>query len=1391
MTLRSFEELAQQNSPLNLFVDTTAKPLRDQTSGYATPSSIADAQEMQSRSVFAAAFRQDNTVASFMSREDMGVDNHDDGTFDPYAYAKEHPSVNDYTDSFVGVLNRPRAEGIRAQIEMEQRDRETLAASGWNGTLAQLAAGVFDLPTLIPGSVALRGAKGGFSIAKSMLMAGATAGATQAGVEGFLQGTQQIRTAEESLVNIGSAVVLGSLIGGGVAAVLGKNERITMERALDEIADINSGAQPNPLVVDNPLQVYGGSNTGAAVVEGAFYVNPIDAAKTRSAMAVEGAAAGALVKATSFLNPVLRGTQRYAASARQITNTLYESTIYRAMHSANETTGASVETAMRTRVEGLQAQALVQAGTAYKDAIKAGVRVNNTEFYKQVGRAMRNKDVGENDFVSRAAQAYRKMFDEFTKDALDLDLLDADDLDVSTAASYFSRMYNRDQLTAQEPEFMDLIGRHYAERMQEAYKTETLTYQLKVAKHQQRRDDLAQVGAARSARIDEIRASGNKLDGDNEQLVEMASAVTEARGAALTAKGSANIEARKTVKHLLDKGGPELKAYMEKRGELRRRFTDLTSRNPDAQLAKGEKLSARLDDIEDTVARSLLAFSKQAKNALNKLASKPVNRAEDAIAAFEPLVRRAEQAVVKAQDQAARAVEKGADGGIVQATLDNAEARFAAVIEKLAARDAGVGAARELVEQLDGLIDDITRSTAQRSIRRGEYAQRIKDRAAALSPDEVAARAAQQNQRLDAVELRADEQFYAKWGKRLALGQEKNEAFDFEAAGRDAAREIYGKITGKTQHREDIPSFITKITSGPLKDRTFMVPDELLAGRGWLNDDVRQVANRYSRAMGGEIELTRRFGRADMADQLSAVAREYSDLRVAADKAENIEQLNTVIGSGKFTSRSKLVDAKREAQMALAADEKSAIEDMQAGRDLIRGTYRAAENNTNFASVTRSLMGFNYLRQMGGVLLSNVAEFYRPAMVHGLKSYMSAMPKLIPQAFNAGSNGVKMSLDEAKLAGLVIQRTTHALQNSNAEVGDPFLSNVSYIERWMQKGTGLASRWNMVNLFTDAQQAIASTLSQHRILESVVGNGGKDGSFSDNGTRLLRMLGIDAGTQDDIARLFAVHGQNVDGIQVANTEKWLQAANAAGNGDDIIRAERAVRAYRNAVNMDVNSIVSRKGLGDSPLFANHPVGKVIMQFSGYTVGAHSRVTVRALQEDKTRLVGGLVAVSSLGALTSYFAAWRGGEERWNKFNADVEANGVGVLIGEGLDRSGMFPLLFDLSNRAERVSSGVGYNYRFNPIKSTIRKATGGNALGVVSTRGSDSTAVFGALLGPSAGLVDSGLAAARVLGDRTAGKDPPKRDVNQALAVVPFQSYYGMREIIQALNGNSPYMEN
>lgn len=887
------------------------------------------------------------------------------------------------------------------------------------------------------------------------------------------------------------------------------------------------------------------------------------------------------------------------------------------------------------------------------------------------------------------------------------------------------------------------------------------------------------------------------------------------------------------MKALREQGGDRYAAFREAQQDLRLRERNLTERNPDAQVARGERLQERIDGAGEQIEKSLEAFGKRAKNLLNSIRNDPAAKAQEAAqtvaAQVEALRMRITSATERAnklaaqyvdqmdpqrafQEAADRAVAQGATGdAAIRAATKEADrvtkqvkdaqsaiadyerqvAKLEAMSEKLANRETAIDAAREFAAELEKTLAAARNKVAQRTARRGEKLAELKAKAAKLTPEEVAARAAERETKLNSNIDNEEVRFDSRWGARKAKGLEAGEAYDFEAAGRDAASQIFAKLTGQSPATDRLPGMIVAAERGPLKDRTFMVPDELLAGRGWLVDDVREVANRYTRAMAGEIELTRRFGRADMADQITQVQKEYSDMMVAIDRAKSIDEINSILGRDKFGKNKDLTKAKLKANKLLVDDRKSAVRDMEAGRDLIRGSYDndgPFGNASTFGSLSRAAMGFNYIRAMGGQLLSSIGEFYRPAMVHGLGQYMKNLPDLLTEIGGAGSQGLKMSLQEAKMSGLLSERLLAAMHAANGDLGDPFASKVVGIERLMQKGSRLASRWNLVNIMTDAQQAMASIASQHRIVEAVLNPTAQNGTFiKGDHQAMLRMLGVTKQTQADIARYFAAHGETLDGFHIPNTEKWLEAANATGIPAEITRAENAVRVYRTAVGTDVNSIISRKGLGDAPLFANTAFGKLIFQFSGYTLGAHSRVMIRGLQESNARLISGVIGMTTLGMMSSYLASFRSGREGHEKRMNEWRANPA-MMLGEGVDRSGIFPLMFDFANRFEKITGAVGQDYRVNPIKSTIAAAGGSNPLGVVSTRGAESSTALGALAGPTFGMFETTIAAGRVAADLATGKEPPKRNVNQAIAGIPYSSYIGMKALLQILTGNSNF---
>lgn len=166
----------------------------------------------------------------------------------------------------------------------------------------------------------------------------------------------------------------------------------------------------------------------------------------------------------------------------------------------------------------------------------------------------------------------------------------------------------------------------------------------------------------------------------------------------------------------------------------------------------------------------------------------------------------------------------------------------------------------------------------------------------------------------------------------------------------------------------------------------------------------------------------------------------------------------------------------------------------------------------------------------------------------------------------------------------------------------------------------------------------------------------------------MGFLGLNEARTVEIGKLFAQHGETLEGVRVAHSDAWI---------DDGLRS-----AYRAAINKDVDSVIATKSAGDTPLFANTPLGRTLLQFRTFALASNQRVLIRGLQEDKARFVGGLVGMTSIGILAYMLKQIESGR--------DISIN-PGTLIAEGLDRSGIFSLFFEVNNTFEKLGGPGAY----------------------------------------------------------------------------------------------------
>ena len=656
----------------------------------------------------------------------------------------------------------------------------------------------------------------------------------------------------------------------------------------------------------------------------------------------------------------------------------------------------------------------------------------------------------------------------------------------------------------------------------------------------------------------------------------------------------------------------------------------------------------------------------------------------------------------------------------------------------------------------------------------------------------------------------------------------------------DVVNEIFDTLTGRTDKGAPIrPEFIKITKSGPFHERTFNIPDAYDAGgtlgkiEDFMERDIDLVSARMTRLMGADIELTRRFGDVSMKDQIAEIKADYNQLRAKATTEKE--------------------------RLRLADEEKAMITDIEAVRDLLRGTFKQGADNGNWAAFSRSLSHFNYIRSMGGVSLASLPDPIRIAMVHGLSDYMQTVPQLW-----RNTKGIKASVKEAKLADQVTERARAHTIMVMSEINDP-LSTRGPIEAFLANMSNVASTWNGIRIWTDFNKGATSVLTQNRILGNVLTMAGTDvgptpvkpgmvrfyhgadamtgggkrwvstdpeyaRNFRSQGTpkdvyyvdipkghpdevaarawdeideqggtnmvgrynhaelpsewtsrfvplkgqrqpgklkpdelEYMAYLGIDEVNANKIADYFRTHGETIDKVRVANTEKWLKEDGSLDN--------ETISVYRAALNKDVNSTIVQRSVGDIPLFAHTPTGRLLFQFKSFALASHQRVLMRGLQEDQVRFLGGMIALTAMGMVTVYLRALAGGT--LSKL-PDFEKN-PGWWIAEGFDASGTWALLMEGSNMTEKALASAGAD--FNPVKSAMTAFDEGSAQ---STKAMNRD-LFGMLAGPTVGVgedVIKGLGGAAV--NIVKGEDVTQGQKNAAERLVPFQSFLGPRQLLR-----------
>jgi hypothetical protein len=1395
------------------FVPRPAPKLFTETAGVAINLAPTPDKPDEQGDVIAAAFRQENVVGSLMARQWESND-----PVEGYAAWDDIKGTKyeELWDRFT-VSNNPRyTASLKRQIDMEEEDRRTLHAAGGWGIVATIGAGIFSPENLAPGGTIVRGVRIGSAVGRTAMSTASAAAIAVAGAEGVLHGSQELRTPLESAFNIGGAAVLGGMLGAGLSAAFSKAEWVRLGKAVEQ--ELAAGADPVALAKAEVAMLSGmGSDVGAA----ARTVETLD----DNTIAGRGAQiAGGAVK---FLNPVLRVLHSPSRATRGIGTGLFENPVYLKKNFHNVASAPAVETLVKQYTQGAMARAVADANKLFGDYRKGGGALNREQWNQAIGRAMRRNDDDADPSIAAGAKAWRaSVFDPLKEKAIEAGLLPKD-VSVDTALSYFTRVYNRPMIEAREAEFKAIVKRYIDKQVRDLeFKVDEIKVGNKIVEADRVNDRwrqafdrltsiddrLAGRAAVRRRKLDEMKeAQGMRFDAQKDrppaelmkrlrnadENASMLDTLRELRKAERAASKPEKYRDKYPIlSEIKRRGGVRVDSFLDH--ELRNMGVNPQShpglfkanggqshidnwvwdedemfqanfgRDANGYLDPNELLEAVRREVAGNPIRTPERVAEdQALDALDSNVAAwldsvglPSNISVGDARAFIKRIAGAEKAVDDLDKRIARMereldeFDEGTEGLANERTISEAEA--AGLQKELDALEEEILDVRQLADaspRVSLIVDyaKVRRDLFKKRIEAGRLSRRVaalrtirdEGRANDALLAELAAKTTDLNRAMDGIDT-----LKAKVDKlEPMVPKVRQEPPEFlneaDRAGyvNTVADDIFNTITGRNVDG-DIPRDIVAATRGPLKERTFHIPDEEI--EEFLESNVEAVGRRYARTMAADIELTQAFGKADLKEQISQIRADYQRLREAVQKNVDPE-------TGAELKKPLDAAGKEKAIKRLVGQEKADVRDIEALRDMIRGTYLARENATNFARVARVAGTLNYIRVLGGVTLTSLTEVARHVMVHGLSGVM--LDGLVPLMRNL--KGFKMSAEEGRIAGAVTERLLNTRMATWADINDPY-SVGSPFERFMDNTAAGFSRLNGLVYWTDFQKSFASVVTQNRVLRG-------SGNYTGIGKRekaYLAFLGIDEGMAARIQRQFDKHGTIEDGgIRVAHTDDW----------DD----EVARRTYRAAIIKDVESIVVTKGVGDVPLFAHTPTGRMLLQFKGFAMASHQRALMRGLQERPMGFVAGTMMATTVGMMVYWLKSMEANRAE------DISDN-PGRWIAEGLDRSGMFSIAFEANNTVEKAF-GIGAYGAFAklfPEADQSGKASKYLQRGVVES-----------LMGPTGALVDGIVAAGNAMKPDGQWSEGEINSIKRMLpgATLPgirsLVEYVGMPAAVEALN--------
>ena len=354
----------------------------------------------------------------------------------------------------------------------------------------------------------------------------------------------------------------------------------------------------------------------------------------------------------------------------------------------------------------------------------------------------------------------------------------------------------------------------------------------------------------------------------------------------------------------------------------------------------------------------------------------------------------------------------------------------------------------------------------------------------------------------------------------------------------------------------------------------------------------------------------------------------------------------------------------REEKVKIMAERNKVLEDLEAGIELVRGTYGLpADPHAWTSRAMRTMKHYNALTMLTGFFAA-VADVPRTIMTSGIQRGFKTQFEMWGDMLSNKNRGIfKAGKKEAQSFAEAVDMVTGQRAMLFSDIGDMFGMS-SKVEGMMGKAANFNFMYiNMMSRWTEFMKSAASVTIGSRILEDSIK--WSKGTLSDKFKTKLAASGIDEETARRIAQMHELHGTKTTHNFMANTAEWT---------DDL-----AKQRFGAALNKDINITVVTPGKGDTPLFMNYELASTIVQFKKFAMAATQRMLMRGMQEkDMDFLFGSILLMGSGMLVDSVYTTFR--------FDKDYSKKSLTAKLLAAFDRSGLGGIYVDINRSIEALT---------------------------------------------------------------------------------------------------------